>query len=109
MTFLRFDERVASNERKLVQLDLQQALAELDPGKRPWSKAQAIIFLCEAKTWWVNTRLRVSVNIPSPGCVTVVPTQIATATMGTTWVLDQERFKILAPSVDVEALQTFFE
>ena len=78
MTFLWFDEKVAPCERKRVQLDFQQALANAPVKikeedvleKRPWNKAQAI-FICAIRehanlprdtfdTWWVKRGLRVS-------------------------------------------------
>ena len=131
MIFLWFKNGVTPQDRECVQLDLQQALVcqpisikgvhvratlELVSEKRPWNKAQAI-FICAMRQHanlprdtfdirWVQTGLRVSVNMPSPDCLTAVLTQIATFTIGTTCVLDQERFKILAPRMDVEALQT---
>ena len=46
-------------------------------------------------------------SVSSPGGATAVPTPIASFTIGTAWVLNQEKFKSFAPNVDVEALQTF--
>ena len=54
---------------------------------------------------WVDTGLRVSLS--SPRGATVIPTPIASFTIGITWALNQEQFKSFALAVDVEALQTF--
>ena len=54
---------------------------------------------------WVDTGLRVSVS--SPRGATVVPAPNASFTIGTTWILNQEKVKSFAPGVDVKALQTF--
>ena len=110
-----------------VQLDLQQGLTnlplpfkganvratpELDPVN---IKAQAI-FIGVMREYaklpreifdirWVDSGLRVSVATPRGGCV--IPTPIASFTIGTTLELNREKFQIFAPHVDAEAIQTF--
>ena len=54
---------------------------------------------------WVDTGLRAWAS--SPWGATVLPAPIASFTIGTTWVLNQEKFKSFALGVDVEALPTF--
>ena len=48
---------------------------------------------------WVSSGIRVAVNSASPGCPTTQSQQVA-ITIGEAWVLNQERLKIFAPSVD---------
>ena len=50
---------------------------------------------------WVDTGLRVSVSMSSPRGATVVPTPIASFTIGIICVVNQETFKNFAPVVDV--------
>ena len=92
---------------KRVQLDLQQSLAsapikfrdvnvrttlELDPEKRPLEQGPDHLHRCD-EIRWVDTGLRVSVSMSSPSGATVVPTTIASFTIGTSLVLNQEKFK----------------
>ena len=57
---------------------------------------------------WVSTGIRVSVNSAPAGCLHV-SSQLASITIGTTWVLNRERFRMFAPNVDVEMLQTLLD
>ena len=92
VTFLWFMVGVTPQDRKRVQLDLQQALVrapievkgehvrgtlETAPDKRPWNEAQAIFLRTMRENAgltkeqfdmrWVSTGIRVSVNGAPPG------------------------------------------
>ena len=94
-----------------------RATREISRDKRPWNKAQAV-FLCAMREFaglrsetfdirLVSTWSRVSANSAPTGCLPVL-SQLATITIGATWALSRERFKIFAPNVDVE-LQTLLD
>ena len=57
---------------------------------------------------WVSTGIRVSVESAPTGCLPV-SSQLASITIGATWVLSRERFKNFVPNVDVEMLQTIVD
>ena len=134
MAFLWFKDGVTPQVRKRAQLDLQQSLAdkpipvkgadvratlELDPEKRPWKKAQAIFIGAMREhaglpratfdIRWVNTGLRVSVNMSSPGCATVVPTPIASFTIGTSWVLGPRKIQDFCTESGRQSTTDIFE
>ena len=82
-----------------------RATLELDPVKRPWDKAQAI-FIGVMREFaqlpqdsfdirWVDSGRRVSVAAPRGS--SVIPTPIASFSIGTTWKLDREKFQNFAP------------
>ena len=133
MTFLWFNEDVNLHERKRVQLDLQpklvwtpfqihgdtvRATLEISLEKRPWNNAQAV-FVCAMREIarlpeetfdmrWVPTGIRVSVNSAAPGSSPVL-SQLASLTIGATWVLNRERFNSFALRFDVGLLQTLLD
>ena len=53
-----------------------------------------------------DSGLRVSGSAPGRAAAIHIP--MALFTIGTTWELNQEKFKSFAPHVDVEAIQTFW-
>ena len=111
---------------KRVQQDIQEALAsatikfrdvnvrtalELDPEKRPWNKAQAIFIGAISNApviRWVDTGLLVSWYVIAQGAP-VVPTPIASFTIGKISVLNQENFKSFAPRVRRQGSSDIFE
>ena len=93
-----------------------RATLEVDPEKRPWNKGHAV-YIAVMKEHanlpreafdikWVNMEVRVSVRMVGPGG-TMVPTAIATFTIGQTWVLNLDNFRRLALGVDIGAIQSF--
>ena len=86
------------------------ATLELVPVKRPWNKAQGIFIgvmteyaklprgTCDIR--WVHPGLRVSVAAPRGS--SLLPTPIASFTIGTTWGLNREKFQTFALHVDAE-------
>ena len=92
MTFLWFNERVTTYERERKNPSVMREHAGLPRNA------------FDIK--WVNTGVRVSVKMASLGG-TMVPTPIATFTIGATWVLDPEEYRLFAPGVDVGVIQTF--
>ena len=124
---------VTPQDRKRVQLDLQQALVrapievkgehvrgtlETAPDKRPWNEAQSIFLRTMRENAgltkeqfdmrWVSTGIRVSVNGAPPGCLAVL-LPVASITIGAHWVLNRENLQIFAPRANVDALQTLVD
>ena len=133
VTFLWFMDGVTPQDRKRVQLDLQQALVrapievkgehvrgtlETAPDKRPWNEAQAIFLRTMRENAgltkeqfhmrWVSTGIRVSVNGAPPGCLAVL-LPVASITIGANWMLNRENLQIFAPRANVDALQTLVD
>ena len=119
VTFLWFMDGVTPQDRKRVQLDLQQALVrapievkgehvrstlETAPDKRPWNEAQAIFLRTMRENAgltkeqfdmrWVSTGIRVSVNGAPPRCL-AVPLPVASITIGQIGCSTLKIFKIL--------------
>ena len=116
----------------MAQLDISQSLLstlvviggkkirathEIDPVKRPWSKASAIFFTIvkeHAKldrdmfaVRWVTLGLRVDVNCAEKGLM-VSMVSLASFTVGGTWVINADTLKTIAPSVDCSEVQARF-
>ena len=71
----------------------------MSPDKRPWNETLEFVGL-RSETF--DIRL---VSTGLSGCMLVL-SQLASITIGATWILNREMFKIFAPHVDVETLQT---
>ena len=132
MVFLWFKSEVTPRDRKMAQLGISQSLQntpiviggeqfratlEIDPVKRPWNKASAILFTImkeHAKldrdkfaVRWVTLGLRVDVNCAQTGLmVSMVP--LASFTKGGTWVINADTLKLIAPGVDCSEVQARF-
>ena len=123
--FLWFKEGVTLRDRRLAQMDIGQALLtspvevrgvniratlEVDPIKRPWQKATAIFFatMKEYANLGVTMGVRVEVNC-TPGSVLPTMSQLASLNIGSTWKINEDVLRKIAPASCYSCLQDRFE